>query len=235
MKQIYRAIFCLCNAAMTRLVKGAELSVTDSIDLYSKGGNSTGDLASGKSSTVLLGRGREKMFSQTSPPLTEENVEYIGSPTESSPAIKTPKERVHELLYSQITTLDFSNIIEMETQLRDLEFKQTFRLPSHETITDQESPCYLYVNPMVLLNVALKTPCGTLFFGVDVLYVSNMISFFVLGLRYRIKKLHHPFHFFRTYSHYSHHPSSRHHHNRIHFYSLTAGKWSLISSYHLHT
>jgi hypothetical protein len=170
-EQIYRAIICLVNAAMSRLVKGAELSVADSSDLYAKGGDSTGDLGSGasrKASTVLLGRGREMMFSVNSPALVEEDetgdIDKMGE-------VKKPKERVHELLYSQVTTLNFKTIVEMESQLKNLEFKNVFRLPVYETITDQESPCYLYIS-----NPSSSTPCGTLFFGVEFLCFGSTLS-----------------------------------------------------------
>jgi hypothetical protein len=161
---------------MTRLVKGAELSVADSSDLYAKGGSNTGDLGSGrnsrKSSTVLLGQGREIFTPKHS--IMEEQVEGdgFGSLAISNPisSVTPSKERIHDLLYSQITTLDFKNITELETQLIDLEFKSVFRLPLSETITDSESPCYLYLN-----NPASSTPCGTLFFALEFLCFASTL------------------------------------------------------------
>ncbi|KAJ1562253.1 hypothetical protein HK096_000513, partial [Nowakowskiella sp. JEL0078] len=61
-KDVFRIIYSLTNAAMNRLVKGAETSISASSDMYAKG-NTTGDLASNLISRGggLLGRPREEI------------------------------------------------------------------------------------------------------------------------------------------------------------------------------
>ncbi|KAH6573779.1 hypothetical protein BASA61_005347 [Batrachochytrium salamandrivorans] len=62
-KEIFRILTSLCNAAMNRLIKGAENSLSASSEMFSKNSaNMTGDLAitsSNKSGGLLMGRSRE--------------------------------------------------------------------------------------------------------------------------------------------------------------------------------
>ncbi|KAJ3128543.1 TBC1 domain member 9 [Nowakowskiella sp. JEL0407] len=70
-KDVYRILFSLANAAMNRLVKGAETSISASSDMYAKG-NTTGDLASNlisRGGGGLLGRPREELSFTTESPL----------------------------------------------------------------------------------------------------------------------------------------------------------------------
>lgn len=191
--QLYRALICLCDAAMTRLVKGAELSVTESSDLYAKG-SSTGDLASGitsssKTTSVLLGQARSEIYSPSISPLALESVspatetfsdmtlERLDESRPASPGTRKLKDgsesiddhyHYQQLLYSQVTTLSFKNIKELEMHLRTLEFRSIFRLPVSEKILDQEYPCYLYLQ-------SSATPTGTLFFADEFLCFASVL------------------------------------------------------------
>ncbi|KAJ3026290.1 hypothetical protein HDV00_012031 [Rhizophlyctis rosea] len=174
-KEVFRTLCYLCNAAMHRLVKGAEVSLSASMDMLGKAGT-TGDLSSNVSNRggnlLMMGRSREDMqFFKHQGMGLDDDVEE-GDFTDQR--LKTEESRVqltveqssdeangdHDphldtdtsasasttglLRYSHISTASINSLDDLDTQNRNIEFRNLFRLPFHETITAEESPCYFY-------------------------------------------------------------------------------------------
>ncbi|KAJ3389031.1 TBC1 domain member 9, partial [Lobulomyces angularis] len=190
-REVYRALCCLCDAAMNRLVKGAELSVAASSDMYAKG-NTTGDLANnlvnrgGGLLSISMGRSRDEVnFSPISAlpgvsdlgegDFTDEFMEIDTSPNTVSKNEILQKQKELEkaksdLLYSSITTLNINNMVDLDFQLKNNEFKNVFRLPGDESIILEENPCHLYQ------KLSGNSVTGTLFLAQDFICFSSAVT-----------------------------------------------------------
>ncbi|KAI9360414.1 rab-GTPase-TBC domain-containing protein [Zopfochytrium polystomum] len=171
-KEIFRVLTALANSAMDRLIKGAENTMLTTSDMFAKN-NTTGDLATGSENQggMLIARSRE-VISQTSPrrytkinmDLDEEDFTSMSAPIVSpSPTDATGNDsHVSSLLlpataaskplaapirhYAHVMTASVLTVEDLVKQLRNIEFRLVFKLPFHETIVLEESPCYFW-NP----------------------------------------------------------------------------------------
>lgn len=159
LKEVYYNLGHLCNAAMNRLVRGAENSLTSSSDMFSKHlGNQTGDLSSGvttKGGVLLMGRSKGE-FNPAD--LENDDVEEInlGEAQVSTPTLSIEISEVIER-YSHIQIENLKSLSDLHTQLTNIHFRNTFRLPFSETISVMESNCYYhpYVTGTLYLSQTL--------------------------------------------------------------------------------
>ena len=150
-KEVFRILSSLCNAALNRLIKGAENSLSSSSDIFSKhNSNAHGDLAvsvMSKGGGLLRGRGDD--FSRQD---WEESVESTDDFDMSSKLDQDEKKRPsihtmnHQIVrYSHIKTALVNSLADLDNQIRQMEFRNVFRLSYHETIVTEEAPCYHFM------------------------------------------------------------------------------------------
>ncbi|KAL5033200.1 hypothetical protein RTP6_001200 [Batrachochytrium dendrobatidis] len=183
--EVFRILTSLCNAAMNRLIKGAENSISASSEMFSKNNsNNTGDLAitsSNKGGGLLMGRSREVFgMDDSSVANTASASDMLGvgdgdlgdmfqdqsfadlsGQVKGSSAISESTQQLHQsastsvmhsqtasshtvVRYSHIKTALVNTLSDLDTQNKNMEFRNLFRLSYHETITMEESPCYYF-------------------------------------------------------------------------------------------
>lgn len=185
---------------MNRLVKGAELSVTASSDMYAKG-NTTGDLASnsvnrgGGLLMMTMGRSREELSFNRSgtgrslgdfgeEDFTEQMLDVGGGGVggngsyldDAKPNYRRSSDSRDDglltktpFLYSHITTANINNMENLDLQLKSLEFRNLFRLPTNETVAVEETSCY-YFQKSTLLSVL-----GNVYLSQDFLCFASLV------------------------------------------------------------
>ncbi|KAL2911819.1 hypothetical protein HK105_208669 [Polyrhizophydium stewartii] len=185
-KEVFRIMTSLCNAAMNRLIKGAENSLSASSEMFSKNSsNMTGDLAissSNKGGGLLIGRSREAYGLEVDVAggahlagdlgvgdgdLGEaiQEQDFTDSPTINKllaatpdksplpPHLMQPTSSMHSasshmvVRYSHIKTALVNSLLDLDTQNKNMEFRNLFRLSYHETIAMEETPCYYFHKP----------------------------------------------------------------------------------------
>ncbi|KAJ3209806.1 TBC1 domain member 8B [Dinochytrium kinnereticum] len=163
-KEVFRALQALSDSAMNRLVKGSETSVISTSDMFSKT-NTTGDLANSgvsRGGGLLIGRSRDdisfrltRKSSIVSIDIDEEDFTTI-----KAAALKEEdsKDDILPVITENLTALtksslnainnasflsvsDISSVEDVETQLRNIEFRSLFRLPGTEAIALEETSC----------------------------------------------------------------------------------------------
>ncbi|KAJ3269462.1 TBC1 domain member 8B [Terramyces sp. JEL0728] len=152
-KEVFRILCSLCNAAMNRLIKGAENSLSASSEMFSKNNsNLTGDLSNNvmnKGGGLLMVRSREEYGNDTSHKVKESNLGEtdIFEMNQESQAELDPADTKHILIarYSHIKTAIVNSLPDLDDQIRNLEFRNLFRLSYQETITMEESPSHLFI------------------------------------------------------------------------------------------
>jgi hypothetical protein len=155
-KEVFRILCSLCNAAMNRLIKGTETSLSASSELFSKqNSNLTGDLSNnvmGKGGGLL--RSKEEYGGDTIPEEEEVNLGVMtahdfGDTIEPTvqPTISIPKQKQEDLIvrYSHIKTALVKTLSELDDQIKNMEFRNLFRLSYLETIKVEETGCSFFV------------------------------------------------------------------------------------------
>ncbi|TPX64567.1 hypothetical protein SpCBS45565_g05797 [Spizellomyces sp. 'palustris'] len=187
-KEVFRVISVLANAAMNRLIKGAENSISALSDMFGKG-NVSGDLSANVGNRggglLTMGRSRDdfsffpgRSASAVSDGLDEtdftEQLERAGdqhkpsgeaadSELEKTGAIEEDEsDDVGEadctyglMRYAHISAATMNSIEDLDIQMKNLEFRQLFRLPFSDTIVLDEAPCYFY-HRMTSANITGK-------------------------------------------------------------------------------
>ena len=162
-KHIYQMLMTLCDAAMNRLIKGAENSLSASAELFAKTSKeTTGDLAvhlGSKAGALLASRSRENMSSYRydSQPTVEDVVEQDFTEQSvndlkivESPLVADDKDKVKQLKgseiprYGQVLAANLYTASDLSSQLKKTEFRSIFRLPIHESIIDEELGCWFF-------------------------------------------------------------------------------------------
>ncbi|KAJ3320070.1 hypothetical protein HDV06_005720 [Boothiomyces sp. JEL0866] len=153
-KEVFRILCSLCNAAMNRLIKGAENSLSASSEMFSKNNsNLTGDLSNNvmnKGGGLLMVRSREEYGNDTNHKVKDSNLgetDIFEMGQESQAEIEVPMDTKHVLIarYSHIKTAIVNSLPDLDDQIRNLEFRNLFRLSYQETITMEESPSHLFI------------------------------------------------------------------------------------------
>ncbi|KAI8822174.1 rab-GTPase-TBC domain-containing protein [Fimicolochytrium jonesii] len=199
-KEVYRALCVLANAAMNRLIKGAENSMSALADMFGKG-NVSGDLSANVGNRgagiLTMGRSRDEFsfFSGKSASLMSEGLDETDfteqridrSAARDSPAVNQPDvadaekedalsyaelqaaqlaDEQHQtaLRYAHMTAATIRTIDELDRQLRNLEFRQLFRLPLSETVLLEETSCN-YHHKALSANVTGKLFLSRNFFN----------------------------------------------------------------------
>ncbi|KAJ1561867.1 hypothetical protein HK405_002346 [Cladochytrium tenue] len=165
--EVFRVLTGLANSAMDRLVKGSENTMLATSDMFSKN-NNTGDLSGSTAHTgMLVTRPRDEVaqssrsrFSEDVMGLEEEDFTSIArsfsdpvgessgresrsiQPGRSSATNRNSTEPVRS--YAHVLTASILTVEDLDNQLRNIEFRQVFKLPFHETIVLDESPCYFW-------------------------------------------------------------------------------------------
>ncbi|KAI8916136.1 rab-GTPase-TBC domain-containing protein [Gorgonomyces haynaldii] len=173
-KEVFRVLSSLANAAMNRLIKGAENSLSSSSELFSKNNiNTTGDLA-----VHVTNRGGGLMLRSRDEYHQEEEMQFDVSEqldftrlTDSVPERPSATQRQTHVIvrYSHIKTALVNSLPDLDDQIRQMEFRNVFRLSYQETITMEETPCY-YV-----IKSNLQTHTGSLYLS------QNFMNFCALG------------------------------------------------------
>ena len=172
--EVFQILCALCNAAMNRLVKGAENSLIASSELFSKtNSNFGGDLSSNstnKTGGLLMLKSKEEFGMD----------ESMGESSMPSPSVKPalpkikPKstneipEASYEaqiVRYSQIKTSVINSLADLYSQTRNVAYRNLFRLSHLESILSEEERCHFY------LKSANTFHTGTLFLS------KNFVSF----------------------------------------------------------
>ena len=147
---------------MNRLIKGAETSLSSSSEMFSKHtSNLTGDLSNNvmnRGGGLLMVRSKEEYGADmNSIPefrnLSEMNLGEIGSMEKDVGDITPVKAKASNLLanknpevrYSHIKTALVNSLSDLDDQVRNMEFRNVFRLSFQETISMEESPCHYYI------------------------------------------------------------------------------------------
>ncbi|KAJ3022183.1 TBC1 domain member 9 [Thoreauomyces humboldtii] len=179
-REVFRVLCVLANAAMNRLIKGAENSMSALADMFGKG-NVSGDLSANSGARgggiLTMGRSRdefsffpgrsasvmsegldetdftEQRFDRNAEIQTPIPIESLAHETEKMEArmqIEAQSERTNEerdralLRYAHVSTATIKTIEELDQQMKNLEFRQLFRLPLADTVILEETPCYYY-------------------------------------------------------------------------------------------
>ncbi|KAJ3283578.1 hypothetical protein HK104_010324 [Borealophlyctis nickersoniae] len=172
-KEVFRTLCSLCNAAMNRLVRGAEVSLSATSDMFSKA-NSSGDLSSNLSSNrggnlLMMGRSRDELsyFSERQASGLDDGLDEEDftdqlrrdgrSPRKADPENSSDGDNDGDaeitggeptspslLHYSHLSTSSINSLEDLDTQNKNIEFRNLFRLPYTETVVSEESPCYFY-------------------------------------------------------------------------------------------
>ena len=153
--ELHQVLCVLCNAAMNRLVKGAEYSLIASSELFSKtNSNFTGDLSSNsvnKSGGLLMLKSKEEYgladsfgdLAQDSPlkkpklPLLEVSPSQVG--------LLDTSYQAQIVRYSHIKTAIINSLTDLYNQTRNVEYRNLFRLSYLETILVEENSCHFYL------------------------------------------------------------------------------------------
>ena len=147
----------LCNAAMNRLITGAENSLSSSSEMFSKhNSNLTGDLSNNvmnKGGGLLMTRSKEEYGQDNRQSNAPEEEFNLGEAVfEKDFGDITPLKGVAEpvvtknpvVRYSHIKTALVNSLPDLDEQIKNMEFRNVFRLSYQETITMEESPCHYY-------------------------------------------------------------------------------------------
>jgi hypothetical protein len=166
-KEVFRILCSLCNAAMNRLIKGAETSLSASSELFSKhNSNLTGDLSN---NVMNKGGGLLRSKEEYGTEVIQEEEEFnlgerdFGDVFESVVKITPTEEKklssVDQIVrYSHIKTALVKSLGDLDEQIKNMEFRNLFRLSHHETITSEETGVSFYVkhsNQFVVGNLYL--------------------------------------------------------------------------------
>ncbi|KAJ3256482.1 hypothetical protein HK103_005480 [Boothiomyces macroporosus] len=135
------------------LIKGAENSLSASSEMFSKNNsNLTGDLSNNvmnKGGGLLMVRSREEYGNDANQKIKESNLGEadVFEMTRESQTELEPVDTKHVLIarYSHIKTAIVSSLPDLDDQIRNLEFRNLFRLSYQETITMEESPSHLFI------------------------------------------------------------------------------------------
>lgn len=157
---------------MNRLIKGAENSLSSSSEMFSKhSSNLTGDLSNNimnRGGGLLMVRSKEEYGADISSMTanirvggaSEYNLGEIGGSfaEEKDVGVFSPATTKKELLtkrteaakfpvvrYSHVKTALVKSLADLDDQVRNMEFRNVFRLSYQETISMEESPCHYYV------------------------------------------------------------------------------------------
>ncbi|KAI9197168.1 rab-GTPase-TBC domain-containing protein [Polychytrium aggregatum] len=160
-REIFRALTNLTNAAMHRLIKGAENSGLSLADMYAKAStNMTGDLSNNSMNRggglFAMGKLREEISSlkgaSLNPSRSWDEEDFADTrlsegqtPRPSMPSEKRSDPILQPLLnHSEIVTKTINSVGDLDMQTKGIEFRNLFRLPAAETISIEESPCYFW-------------------------------------------------------------------------------------------
>jgi hypothetical protein len=140
---------------MNRLITGAEISLLSSAPMYSKqSANLTGDLgsnAANKAGGLLAFKSKEQLGSLE---LSSQSID-IEMLTESAQDLGMAKSAAEDTVplpvntkkgrYSHIKTATINSISDLDEQLRNMEFRNLFRLGGEETILMEELNCNCFL------------------------------------------------------------------------------------------
>ena len=160
-KDVFRILCTLSNAAMNRLIKGAENSLSASSELFSKHtSNLTGDLSNNvqnKGGGLLMTRSKEEygadMGSRELSPMGELNLgdaseadfaDLTSDRSDASSPGETHKTNTIIPRYSHIKTALVKSLADLDDQVKNMEFRNVFRLSHLETISVEELNCHYY-------------------------------------------------------------------------------------------
>ncbi|KAI8900293.1 rab-GTPase-TBC domain-containing protein [Globomyces pollinis-pini] len=157
-KEVFKILCSLSNAAMNRLIKGAENSLSASVEMFSKNNsNLTGDLSNNvvnKGGGLLMVRSKDEYGTDDHGDFNlGERMEELdfgehdvgdASPTNSIPKTNDSKSNTIAR-YSHIKTALIHSVVELDEQIRNMEFRNVFRLSYQETISVEESPCHYFI------------------------------------------------------------------------------------------
>lgn len=151
-KDVFRLVSSLCNAAMNRLIKGAENSISSSSEMFAKPhSNATGDLAINvkpRGAPFLIGMQDENSAHFTND-ASEDGMEMDFSmlSTSNEPNKCIPTAAVHYKTverYSHIKIGLIRSLADLNMQIRQLEFRNLFRLAYEEAILTEEANVYYF-------------------------------------------------------------------------------------------
>lgn len=167
---------------MNRLITGAENSLSASSEMFSKSNsNQTGDLAisvMNRGGGLLMGRSRGDFIRPGLRDETDQDEDMDFSKMQGNTimqeSISDSKLKASNaspiVRYSHIKTALVNSLADLDNQIRQMEFRNIFRLSYTETITSQESPCYYFI----------KAEGGVTHQG-DIYLSQNFINFCSLG------------------------------------------------------
>lgn len=144
-KEVFRILSSLCDAAMNRLIKGAENSLSASYEMFSKQNtNQTGDLAvnvMNRGGGLLIGSARGDFHT------FNEDYQYESYALSPNNTISLPSQPETQAIvrYSHIKIAHVHSLSDLDNQIRQMEFRNVFRLSYTETIVSEETPCYYII------------------------------------------------------------------------------------------
>jgi hypothetical protein len=144
---VFRVLSSLANAAMNRLIKGTENSLSASSEMFSKHNcNQTGDLA-----VNIKSRGGGLLMLSSRGDYIESDVDVQTDDLDFSLLLPLPpispmaNQNQPIVRYSHIKIACIYSLADLDNQIRQMEFRNVFRLSYSETIVTEETPCYYFV------------------------------------------------------------------------------------------
>lgn len=150
--KVFRILQTLCNAAMNRLIKGAENSISASSEMFSKHNNpATGDLAvtiANRAGGLAMGFSKDEYASEvldsSMGDLTGQRNSLTPTSPSANPTLVKPYLDPPIVRYSHIKVALVDSLADLDDQTKQMEFRNLFRMSFSETITLEEPQCYYF-------------------------------------------------------------------------------------------
>lgn len=167
-KEVFRSLCNLCNAAMNRTIKGTENSLSSSSEMFSKHtSNLTGDLSNNvmnRGGGLLMIKSKEEYgvyeghdtpqgYGDISEEIDFGDIEEeIPEPIKANTGIIGAGGAVliktnSSVRYSHIKTALVNSLPDLEEQVKNIEFRNLFRISAQESIISTEPSCQYYNKP----------------------------------------------------------------------------------------